>query len=128
MDSLAAPQDIERYHLERFERWNQTAPYARLISEVFVVTYDEQGRPLLSRLNAQARRFELTDWPGDLMNLRDRFGQKDESSRLNVETSGQNLLEPFVEETPALIVPFPFLSSDKSPGGNPALPPGFTII
>ena len=128
MDSLAAPQDIERYHLERFERWNQTAPYARLISEVFVVNYDEQGRPRLSRLNAKARRFELTEWPGELMNLRDRFGQKDESSRLNVETSGQNLLEPFVEETPALIVPFPFLSTDKSQGGNPALPSGFTII
>src|SRR6185295_381812 len=31
MDSLPPPQDIERYQLERFERWNQTAPYARLI-------------------------------------------------------------------------------------------------
>jgi len=48
MDSLASPHDIERYHLERFERWNQTAPNVRLISEVLVVNYDEQGRPRLS--------------------------------------------------------------------------------
>ena len=128
MDSLAPAQDIERYHLERFEHWNQTAPYPRLISDVLVVNYDEQGRPYLRRLNAKARRFELTEWPGELMNLRDQFGQKDESSRLNVETSVQNLLEPFAEETPALIVPFPFLPTDKSQGGNPGLPSGFTII
>jgi signal transduction histidine kinase len=114
--------------LERFERWNQTAPYARLISEVFVVIYDDQGRPHLSRLNAQARRFELTEWSGELMNLRDRFGQKDESSRLNVETSEQNLLEPFAEDIPALVVPFPFSPTDKSQSGTLSLPPGFTII
>jgi signal transduction histidine kinase len=141
MDSLVPPQDIERYHLERFEHWNQTAPYARLISEVFVVNYDEQGRPHLSRLNGKARRFELTEWSGELMNLRDRFAQKDESSRLNVEASGQDLLEPFAEETPALIVPFPLVPTQKlqsqagAPAGQarsgakgPPLPPGFTII
>jgi signal transduction histidine kinase len=128
MDSLVPPQDIERYHLDRFERWNQTAPYARLISEVFVVNYDEQGRPHLSRLNVQARRFELTEWSDEFVNLRDRFGQEDESSRLNVETSGQNLLEPFAEDIPALIVPFPFSPTDKPQSANLQLPSGFTII
>src|ERR1700694_1029520 len=41
IDSLAPPQDIERHHLERFEHWNETALYPRLISEVFMVNYDE---------------------------------------------------------------------------------------
>ena len=45
MDSLAPPDDIERYHVERLEQWNKTAPYPQLISDVFVVNYDEQGRP-----------------------------------------------------------------------------------
>ena len=137
MDSLAPPQDIEQYHLERFEHWNQTAPYARLISEVFVVGYDEQGRPRLSRLNAKAGRFELTEWSGEFMNLRDRF----ESSRLRGEGSAQNSLEPVAEEIPALIVSFPLVPTRKpegqveSPAGqgrsgakSPPLPPGFTII
>src|SRR5437763_3830568 len=127
MESLPTAQEIERYHFERFEHWNQTAPYPRLISEVMVVNYDQQGSPQLSRLNTQAKRFELTEWPGELMNLRDRLGHKDEGSRLKVETSGQNLLEPFAEEIPALIVPFP-LPIDKSQAGSPALPSGFTII
>src|ERR1044071_9113675 len=37
LDSGALPHDIEQYHLERFEHWNRTAPYARLISDVYVV-------------------------------------------------------------------------------------------
>ena len=62
------------------------------------------------------------------MNLHDRFEQRAESSRLGVEASGQNLLEPFAEDIPALVVPFPFLPTHKPPSGNPPLHSGFTII
>jgi signal transduction histidine kinase len=128
MDSLAPAQDIERYHWERFEHWKQTAPYPRLFSEVFVVNYDEQGRHRLSRLNVQARRFELTEWSIEFSNLVDRLEQKGKSSGLTVALSGQNLLEPFAEDVPALIVPFPISPTDKPPGGDLPLPSGFTII
>lgn len=128
MDALTPPQNIEQYHLERFEHWNQAAPYPGLVSEVFVVNYDEQGRPRLSRLNAKAKRFELIDWSGELMNLRDRFGVREEGSRLSDKAPGQNSLEPFAENIPGLIIPFPFLPTDKPPGGKSSLPSGFTII
>ena len=123
MDSLPPRQDIERYHLERFDHWNQTAPYARLISEVFVVDNDEQGHPRLNRLDAKTRRLELTEWSGELLNLRGLVARTDESSRLSVGASGQDLLEPFAEDIPALIIPFPF-----SPTEKPPRPSGFTII
>ena len=93
MDSLPPRQDIERYHLERFDHWNQTAPYARLISEVSVVDYDEQGHPRLNRLDAKTRRLELTEWSGELLNLRDLLARTDESSRLSVGASGQGTCE-----------------------------------
>jgi signal transduction histidine kinase len=141
LDSFAPPDDIERYHAERLEQWHQTAPYPRLISDVFVVNYDEQGRPRLSRLDAKAGRFELAEWSGELVNLRDRFERQDESAQLGVATSAQNSLESFAEEIPALIIPFPFVTTQKpqnqeeSPGAHPRrgaqgppLPPGFTII
>lgn len=128
MDSLAPPHDIERYHLERFEQWNKTTPYPRLISDVFVVNYDEQGRPKLSHLNANAKRFELTEWSGEFVNLRDRFERRSESAHLRGEASAQNWLESFTEDIPALIIPFPFLPADKPQSGNPPLPSGFTII
>lgn len=128
MDSFAPPQNIEQYHLARLEHWNQTAPYARLISEVFVVNYDEQGRPRLSRLDAQTKRFELSEWPGEFLHLRDGLEQRGKSSGLTVAASGQNLLEPFSEDIPALIVPFPISPIEKPPTENPPRPPGFTII
>jgi len=128
MDSLTPSQDIERYHWERFEHWNQTAPYPRLISEVFVVNYDEQARPRLSRLNVQGKRFELTEWSIEFSNLVDRLAQKGKSFGLTVAASGQNLLEPLAEDIPALIVPFPISSTDKPPNGEPPHPSGFTII
>lgn len=123
MDSLPTPQEIEQLHLERFDNWNQTAPYPRLIGDVFVVNYDEQDRPRLTRLDANTKRFESTEWAGELMNLRNRFERKDERAA----TSGQDLLEPFAEDIPALIVPFP-LSPTESSTGNPPRPSGFTII
>ena len=137
ISSGALPHDIGQYHLERFEHWNRTAPYARLISEVFVVDYDEQDRPRLSHLNVSARRFELTEWSGEFVNLRGRF----ESAHLRSEASAQNPIEPFAEEIPALIVPFPLVRTTKPPSSEgsspgPARPddkstpllPGFTII
>jgi signal transduction histidine kinase len=128
MDASTPPQDIERFHLERFERWSQTAPYARLVSEVFVVNYDEQGHPTLSRLDAQTKRLQLSDWSNELLTLRDRLERPDDSSHLRVSAARQNLLEPFAEDIPALIVPFPLPPTDRSQSGTPALPVGFTIV
>jgi signal transduction histidine kinase len=128
IDSLAAPHDIEQYLLDRFEHWNKTAPYPRLISEVFVVNYDEQGRPRLSRLNATAKRFEAIEWSGEFMNWRNRFEQRDESSRLRVDQSAPGPLGPFDEDIPALIVPFPLVPTQQPQSQSPPLLPGFTII
>src|SRR2546425_1777015 len=128
IDSFTPPANIERYHLDRFEQWNQAAPYPQLISDVFVVSYDEQGRPRLSHLNAKTKRLELTEWSGELLNLVNRFDRRDDgSSHLN--TSAQDSIESFAEEIPALIVPFPLVPTQKPQQSQDSpLPPGFTII
>lgn len=133
MDSLAPADDIDQYHLERLEHWNQTAPYPRLISDVFVVNYDAAGRSHLRHLNKESRRFESTEWSGELSSLRDHFVGGD-------ETRSARPLESFAEELPALVVPFPPATSQgaqsQSPqpvrvgvgAEGPSLPPGFTVI
>lgn len=129
IDSLAPPNDLEQYHVDRFEHWNKTAPYPRLISEVFVVSYDEQGNPRLSRLNAKTRRLELTEWSGEFLNLRDRFEWPSGAAQsIRGGATTQHSLESFAEDIPGLIVPFPFLPTDKTTGGNAPPPPGFTIV
>jgi signal transduction histidine kinase len=127
-DSLAPSHGIERYHLERLDQWNQTAPYPRLISDVFVVTYDEQGRLRLNRLNTNTKRFELTEWSGESANFRDRFERRSDGAPVGGEESAQNSIESFAEDIPGLIIPFPSLPTDKPPGGKSTLPSGFTVI
>lgn len=143
MDSLppsadARAAEIARYNAERLEQWSQTAPYPRLISDVFVVNYDEQGHPRLSRLDAKAGRLEPIDWSGEPANWRERFDWLDESSSSGI--AAQTPLESYAEDIPALIVPFPPQPTDKplSQTTSPARqsgsvqgltrPSGFTII
>jgi signal transduction histidine kinase len=123
IDSLALPADVAKYHADCLEQWNQSAPYPQLIRDVFVVNYDEQG-PHLSRLDAQAKRFEAQEWTSELLKLRERFEQ--------------HSLESFAEEIPALIIPFPPATTQEelSQAGpvkfqrskSPPSPPGFTLI
>lgn len=124
IDSLTLPKDIEQDHVQRLVKWNQSAPYPQLISSVLVVSYDEQGRPRLSRLNAEAKRFEPAEWSGEWLPLRERFDR--------------HLIESFAEEIPALIVPFPPPLTQQQQGPadsatvlsprDSAPPPGFTIV
>lgn len=141
MDSLplsadARSAELARYNAERLKHWNETAPYPRLIGDVFVVSYDEQNRPLLRRLDEKTGRLEPTDWSGDPANWRERFGWPGES--LGSGNAGQTPLESYAEDIPALIVPFPPLPTDKPSilPGSPQVgniqrvtrPSGFTIV
>lgn len=126
IDSGSGPNDLERYHIERLQHWNQTAPYSQIISDVFVVNLEEQGHLRLNRVNTNAGRVELAEWSGELAKLRDRFEQKN----ANAPTQPSRLtLESLSEDVPALLIPFP-LNPAQTPKtqGQPPLPPGFTII
>jgi signal transduction histidine kinase len=129
MDSLppseeARTAEVARYNSERLDLWNQTAPYPRLISDVFVVNYDAQNRPVLTHLDAKAARLDPIDWSGEAAHWRERFDWPDESSSLGKTV--QTPLESYAEDIPALIVPFPPLPNDKpqSQAGPPASPSG----
>jgi signal transduction histidine kinase len=123
IDSGSSPPDLERYHIDRLQHWNQTAPYPQLISDVFVV---KQGQPHLSRLNADAGRFESAEWPSELANLRDRFALTDGD---DYSPSSRSPIESLAEEVPALLVPFPLEPTQGQPNeGQLLLPPGFTVI
>ncbi len=130
MDSFGVPNemDIGRYHAERLEQWNQTVPHPRLISEVLAVNYDDQDQPHLSRLDAQAKRFETVEWSGEFQNWYDRFARRDDGAHLRAPSSAKTSLESFAEDIPALIIPLPPVPSEKQQAPSRPLPPGFTIV
>lgn len=111
LDSDGAVQDVERFHVERFEKWKQTSPYPQLISDVFVVSRAEEIR--LQRVVLQTRRLETVEWSGEQASWRERF-----EPSANVDPTRQTFLESFAEDIPALIIPLP--AEVESPG--------FTIV
>lgn len=113
LDSEGAAQDVERFHVERFEKWKQTSPYPQLISDVFVVSRDEGTG--LQRVDLQTKRLESAEWSGALASWRERFVPS-----ANVDPMRQALLESFAEDIPALIIPLPAEANAASPG--------FTIV
>lgn len=120
-DSFATAEDIERFHVERFERWRQTAPYPRLISNVFIVTYDDQKRPLANRVDPQTRRLVPTDWSGELSTLRERFAAR--SLEPGADNSKATNLQSFADDVPALIIPLQTPTDQQIQS-----PPGFTVV
>ncbi len=122
IDPSAPPDDLASYHTQRWQRWKQTAPNSRLISYVFVVSFDEQGQPRLSHLNPTTGRLDANEWVGEFASLRDRFVIR----RADSSTS-RPPLESFAEEIPALLIPFPFQPVGKG-SKTPPLPNGFTIV
>jgi signal transduction histidine kinase len=124
-ESLTPSDNIEQFHLERLEHWNTTAPYPRLISDLFLVDYDEEARPRLKRFNSSAKQFELSDWSGE-PSLRERFERRIRQTPLEGETTRQSSLDSFAEDIPGLIIPFPVISDN--PGETPSLPSGFTVV
>lgn len=121
MDSMTSRDDVEQFHVERLENWNQSAPYSQIISQVFVLDHDEQDRPRLNRVNQQTKRLEATEWSSELASLRERFSGP--SSVL------KSPLASFAEDVPGLIIPFPSSTPPVNAGDSdkPA-PSGVTII
>jgi len=95
---------------ERFNRWKSTAPYSKLVSDVFVVEKDKTNNLILSRFNQQNSKLEKIDWPDVLKplyktiesNLANQKNSQESSPPYSPSISEFDTVEPNI---PALIVP-----------------------
>jgi signal transduction histidine kinase len=117
MDSTGATEDAEHFHIQRLKQWNQTSPHPLLISDVFVIRYENDGKPLLQRVNPQTSQLEAVEWSGEFAAWRERF-----MTRGAVDPIRQTFLESFADDIPALIIPLPALEQST------ASLTGFTLI
>jgi signal transduction histidine kinase len=67
-DGPAFAAHVARQH----RRWLAEAPYPRLVREIFYVHHDSRGEPAIAVLRPGEPRFEPTDWPPELHDLRRR--------------------------------------------------------
>jgi signal transduction histidine kinase len=122
MDEFESWSQAERNQVEQLELWQQSAPYARLISDVLVVSYDKQTQAQLKRVDLNSKSLVACEWPNELSRLRAAFAR---TGQVRGVASPQAMLESYAEDIPALIVPFPL---DTARTQGPPIHPGFTII
>src|SRR2546425_152859 len=100
-----------------YTRWNQTALYPKLVSEIYLNSRLNDATQQLERLNPLSGEFERVEWPADLLPLRS-------PSKVSMLRLGANV-EQFIQlptgavdrRIPAVIIPV--IDSE------PTSPPGF---
>jgi signal transduction histidine kinase len=114
-------QDIENLAARvagRWERWQATATYPALVSEVFVVRPDLRAPQQLQRFNAAGRLLEPADWPDALAGLRVLAEHRLPEPSAGAPALVRALPRPLWGDIPALVVPLPVLSARPHPAGS----------
>jgi signal transduction histidine kinase len=122
-------------YAERYDNWTKSAPYPRLVSELFLVEADTQGALRLSRFNREASAFEPREWPAEFAGLRERFLQEQRSYTAKPTTEIEIQLAPIAEEIPALVIPVMHVAPFERPEKDKVFDeivhpsfPGYTIV
>ena len=110
----------------RYERWQATARYPRIIKEVYVASVDGQ-LPRLQRFNPTTRFLEPAEWPASFERVRTQLmhsmpAAPGQDGRLRV----QMFPMPVLDDVPALVVPTSVLmlmphEGAADPGAHPRM-------
>jgi signal transduction histidine kinase len=97
-----------------YDNWTATAPYPRLIKNLFLAKTGNNGQLLLMHFDASVKRFEPTEWPTNLSGLRESY-QQQQQSLIDAANNTQRriLTDPITEEIPALSYPIVKVTSGK---------------
>jgi signal transduction histidine kinase len=122
-----ADGDLESRMAVRYDRWQATARYPRMIQEVYSVVPGEN--PLLQRLNPSTRTLEPAEWPPVLEPVRLRFSRGPEET---IAPSGfifREIPSPVWERVPALVIPMPLILFNQQAGiGEVRMSPSVSYI
>jgi len=88
---------------ERYARWNSTAPFPELVSNVFLVSRDAQSRLQLQQFNKVSQHFEYVAWPLQLEHLRRHFEQLETKSVAESLTDVLGM-PPFIDGDPPTVI------------------------
>ena len=111
---------------ERYDRWQATSAYPRLVRDFHVATRDGAGALALQRFDPATRTLAAVAWPAAMADWRTRLDHTEEQPAADSGLFVRRLPPPVWESVPALVVPAPmlFLSDGAAP---PAFPPRFSF-
>jgi len=120
----------------RYDRWQATARFPRLIKDIYLVSPDRATDPLpIERYNPALHTLEHAAWPTALAPVRAQIVTANPPARVAAKTSGvgaaylyRSLVPAAWPDIPALVIPSPIFllkhDGPPHPGDADRLPPG----
>src|SRR6266545_50722 len=115
LDAMQPDQGTVAALMARYDRWQATARFPRMLMDVYVVTVqDGHGSSVLQRLNASTRFLEPADWPDALADVKKAVDR----SAVTAPLAPSQVPASFVvrapistvwASVPALVIPAPML-------------------
>jgi signal transduction histidine kinase len=97
----------------RYERWQATARYPRMIKEVYVIGSDADAA--LQRFNPNTHVLEPVTWPAAMEPIRAQLGTRQETTPTGTFFV-RTMPTPIWESVPALLIPTPMILFSQHPG------------
>ncbi|HEX5691474.1 MAG TPA: histidine kinase dimerization/phospho-acceptor domain-containing protein, partial [Roseiflexaceae bacterium] len=110
MDAATVRDQAWQNYARRYEHWFASAPYPRLVGEIYLVEVYENGRLYLASYDTKLQRFGTTEWPAKLESLRRRFEQDARTTHIEGELLVGAAPPPVVGDIPAVIIPLARMS------------------
>ena len=110
---------------ERYDRWQATSSYPRLIKDVFVATRGPQDVFTLQRFDTRTRMLIAAEWPASMADWQNRLAVRTEHP--DKSTLVIRRLAPAIWDTvPALVVPSPTFIVNEQASRQSASAPEFS--
>ncbi len=107
----AAPgQDPAESFAARYDRWQTTARFPRLIKDVYLSQVDAHGSRFLQHFDPSTRRLERVAWPPAMSDWRERLGDQPATFSTAGKVVIRRITSPVWQRVPALVVPLPMLT------------------
>ncbi|HEU5103219.1 MAG TPA: HAMP domain-containing sensor histidine kinase [Roseiflexaceae bacterium] len=102
-------------YAQRYQHWQQNAPYHRLVGAVYLVELYQNGRVNLSLFDPGERRFALAEWPAAMRDLHDRFEKSIKATRVENGVLVGTTIEPVEDKIPAVVIPVAHMDQLSDP-------------
>lgn len=110
-------QEISTRLSERYERWQATSGFPRLVKNIYVLSGEEPNRGL-RQLDLEQRRLVPSDWPPSMADWEKHFAEREvpKQDPRNRAVVVARVTHPLWESVPAIVSPMPMpllLLNDK---------------
>ena len=113
LDAMQEDQAAVSRIATRYDRWQATSHFPRMIKDLYVLTSTDSGQPVLQRFNATTRFLEPVEWPERLVPVQKAIERAMAAAQPNPSAASAVLVRPAVPTVwgsiPAIVMPAPLL-------------------